>query len=111
MARFHSAVNPKPRLAIPTCKDRHLLSVLQSARAAISLKSPTRQMIVMHGVQAVAILHLSPRAGMLPASIVLPTRNVAYAMAFDRSLRQSLASLSSPTPSIFGRGSAALRFG
>ena len=30
---------------------------------------------------------------MLSASIVLPTRNVAYAMAFDRSFPQSLASL------------------
>lgn len=30
---------------------------------------------------------------MLSASIIVPTRNVAYAMAFDRSLRQSLASL------------------
>lgn len=44
---------PKPTLAFPTCKDRHLHSVLQSARAAISLKSPTRQRNVMHGVQAV----------------------------------------------------------
>ena len=38
---------------------------------------------------------------MQAASIVLPTRNVAYAMAFDRSFRQSLASHTSPTPSIF----------
>ena len=38
---------------------------------------------------------------MQAASIVLPTRNVAYAMAFDRSFRRSLAPHTSPTPSFF----------
>ena len=37
-------------------------------------------------------MDLTPRAGMLAASIIDPTRNVAYAMAFYRSIRQSLAS-------------------
>lgn len=32
----------------------------------------------------------------------LPTRNVSVAMAFDRSFPQSLASPTSPTPSIVG---------
>ena len=55
-------------------------------------------------------LHLSPRAGKLSASIIFPTRNVSVAMAFDRSFPQSLASPTSPPPSIVGRGSAALHF-
>ncbi len=33
-------------------------------------------MIVMHGVQAVAILHLSPRAGMLPAVFIIRLRRL-----------------------------------
>ena len=50
-------------------------------------------------------LHLSPRAGMLSASIIFPSRNVSVAMAFNRSFRQSLASPTSPTPSIAVHGS------
>ena len=50
-------------------------------------------------------LHLSPRAGMLSASIIFPSRNVSVAMAFKRSFRQSLASPTSPTPSIAVHGS------
>ena len=47
----------------------------------------------MHGVSRWHSLDYSPRAGMLSTSIIVPTRNVAYAMAFDRSFRRSLASL------------------
>ena len=41
--RSNSNATRKPPLAIPTCKDRHLLSGLQSARSAIRNQPPTRQ--------------------------------------------------------------------
>ena len=42
---------------------------------------------------------------MLSASIIFPSRNVSVAMAFNRSFRQSLASPTSPPPSIAVHGS------
>ena len=40
---LHSAVNQTPPLAIPTRKDRHLHSILHSARAALRLHPPTHK--------------------------------------------------------------------
>ena len=97
---------PKPPLAIPARKDRHLHSVLRSAHC----RHPTPPSRPLWTDERTVIrpwhsLHLSPRAGMLSASIIFPSRNVSVAMAFNRSFRQSLASPTSPTPSITVHGS------
>ena len=63
--RYNSNATRKPPLAIPTCKDRHLLSGLQSARAAIRIQPPTRQRTDERTVfRPRHSPDLSPRAGM-----------------------------------------------
>ena len=96
----------QPTLAFPTREDRLLHSVLQSAQADIRHHPPTHKRTDERTVFSPwHSLHLSPRAGMLSASIIFPSRNVSVAMAFNRSFRQSLASPTSPTPSITVHGS------
>ena len=72
-ATLHSAVNPTPPLAIPTRKDRHLHSVLHSARAAIRHHPPTHRGLMNARIFACGThFHLSPRAGMQTALFSTP---------------------------------------